>query len=65
MSKMIKRLTRPVKGRKLAGVCAGIAEYFEIDVVIPRAIFVLLVLPGGAPGLFPYLLLWLVIPEKS
>jgi phage shock protein C len=63
--KEIKKLRRSLKDAKLAGVCAGLAEYLEIDVVIPRAIFVLLLLPGGAPGLLPYLLLWLIIPEKN
>lgn len=48
----------------LAGVCGGLAEYFNIDPVIVRVIAIALLLPGAAPGLVPYLILWLVVPEK-
>jgi phage shock protein C len=49
----------------LGGVCGGLGEYFDIDPVIPRIIFVLLALPGGAPGIIPYIILWIVIPQKG
>ncbi len=49
----------------IAGVCGGLAEYFKIDPVIVRIIAVLLLLPGGLPGLLPYLLFWVIVPEKS
>lgn len=59
-------LERPKKGRIIAGVAAGIANYFHIRVLFVRIIWILLFLPGGFPGLFPYLILWLLIPsEKS
>jgi phage shock protein C len=48
----------------IAGVCGGLAEYFAIDPVIVRLIAVVLLLPGGFPGLLPYLILWIVVPEK-
>lgn len=64
MAKLQKRLTRSKKDRKLVGVCAGIAEYFDIDPTVVRVVFVFLGLPGGAPGVFLYLVLWLVMPEK-
>lgn len=48
----------------IAGICGGLAEYFNIDPVIIRFLFVLLLLPGGFPGLVPYLILWIVVPEK-
>jgi len=57
-----KRLYRSQKEKMIAGVCGGIAEYFNIDPVIVRIIAILLLLPGGAPGLIPYLVLWVVIP---
>jgi phage shock protein C len=60
--KEIKRLVRPKKGRKLAGVCVGVANYFKIDPV--RAVWILLLIPGGLPGLLPYLLLWIVMPGE-
>lgn len=48
----------------VAGVCGGLAEYFAIDPVIVRVIAIALLLPGAAPGLIPYLILWLVVPER-
>lgn len=48
----------------IAGVCGGLAEYFDIDPVIVRLVAVLLLLPGGLPGLVPYLILWVVVPEN-
>ena len=60
-----KRLYRSSKDVKVAGVCAGLAEYFNIDPTIVRVFFVVLLLPGGLPGLIPYLILWLVVPVES
>lgn len=59
-----KRLYRSRKDRKIAGVCGGIAEYFGVDPTIIRVIAVLLLLPGGAPGLLPYIILWIIVPEN-
>ena len=47
----------------IAGVCGGLAEYFDIDPVIVRLIAVVLLLPGGLPGFVPYVILWIVVPE--
>lgn len=47
----------------VAGVCGGIAARYGISPFIVRLIFVLLMLPGGLPGLVPYLLLWLLMPR--
>jgi phage shock protein C len=60
-----KKLVRPVKGRKIAGVALALANYFNIDVTIFRIIWVILLLPGGLPGLIPYFLLWLLIPSED
>lgn len=49
--------------RKIAGVCAGLGEFFEIDPVIFRIIFVVLAFLGGI-GIFLYLILWLVAPKR-
>lgn len=46
----------------LAGVCGGLADYFNIDPTIVRIIFFVLLLPGGLPGLLPYLVLWALVP---
>lgn len=60
----MKKLYRSTTDKKIAGVCGGLAEYFNIDATIVRVIFVILLLPGGFPGLIPYLILWLVVPYK-
>ncbi|MCL5108268.1 MAG: PspC domain-containing protein [Chloroflexi bacterium] len=59
----MKRLYRSRNDRMIAGVAGGIAEYFGIDPVIVRVVWVILLLPGGLPGLIPYLICWAVIPQ--
>jgi phage shock protein PspC (stress-responsive transcriptional regulator) len=63
----IRRLARSRTDRKLAGVCAGIADYFEVDVVLVRAAWVVLSIVPGAVigGVLAYLAAWLVIPEGT
>jgi phage shock protein PspC (stress-responsive transcriptional regulator) len=61
----MKRLVRPLKGRVVGGVCAGLAQYFGINATLMRIIWIFLLLPGGLPGLLPYLLLWLIIPSEE
>ena len=58
----MKRLTRSATDRKLAGVCAGIAEYFDIDPTVVRIGWVVFSLLGGS-GLLAYILCALIIPE--
>lgn len=50
--------------KKIAGVCGGIAEKLEVDPVVVRLVFVLMVLFGGG-GLLVYLILWFILPEAS
>ncbi|MCA9984430.1 MAG: PspC domain-containing protein [Anaerolineales bacterium] len=59
---MEKRLMRSQSDRMVAGVAAGLAEYFNIDPAIVRLLFVLMTVMGGH-GLLIYLILWLVMPE--
>lgn len=61
----IKRLVRPKKGRKIAGVALGMANYFDIDVTLVRLIWVFLLVPGGLPGILPYLICWVVMPSEN
>ena len=49
--------------KKIAGVCGGIAEYFDIDSLLVRVGFVLLAFGLGG-GLMAYLLLWLLAPTR-
>lgn len=59
-----KRLVLPKRGRKIGGVAAALANYFDADVTLVRIVWVLLLLPGGLPGLIPYLIMWALIPEE-
>jgi phage shock protein C len=58
-----ERLVRPRQDRKIAGVCAGFAEYFDLDVTIIRIVWAVLVVCGGV-GAVPYIVCWIVIPEE-
>jgi phage shock protein PspC (stress-responsive transcriptional regulator) len=60
--KNAKRLYRSSSEKMIAGVCGGIAEYFDIDPVIVRLIAVALVFAQGI-GILAYLIAWIVIPE--
>jgi phage shock protein PspC (stress-responsive transcriptional regulator) len=59
-----KQLYRRREGRIIAGVCAGLADYFGVDPTIARLVFALLTVFGGS-GILLYLLAWLVIPEEG
>ena len=61
---MKKRLYRNTKDEKIAGVCSGIAEYFNIDPTIVRLIWALAILCVGT-GLLLYIVCAFVIPEKT
>jgi len=63
----IRRLTRRREQGKIAGVCAGLADYFDVDVVLVRTIWVVLSIVPGAiiGGVLAYLAAWLVIPEAT
>ncbi|MBX0327797.1 PspC domain-containing protein [Oscillochloris sp. ZM17-4] len=61
---MQPRLTRSPTESMIAGVCGGLAEYFNIDPVIVRLIFVLVTLTSGL-GLPVYVVLWIVMPRAN
>ena len=61
----MKKLYRSKTNRKIAGVCGGLGEYFNVDPAIFRVVFLLLLLPGGLPGFVPYLILWYVMPKEQ
>ena len=48
----------------IAGVCGGLADFTGLHVFWFRLLLIILLLPGGLPGLVPYLILWIVIPKK-
>lgn len=58
-----KRLLRPRAGRKIAGVCAGCAEYFDLDIALVRLVWLLVAVFTGI-GLLAYPIAWIVMPEE-
>lgn len=60
----MKRLYRSESDRQIAGVAAGIAEYFKVDPTLIRILFLILLFTGG-PGLIVYMILWIAVPEES
>ena len=61
---MQKRLYRTENDRQIAGVCGGIAEYFNWDPSLVRIAFALSCLLGGF-GIFLYIIMWIIVPAKS
>lgn len=59
---MEKKLTRVPQEKMIAGVAAGIAKYFQLDVTWVRIAFALATFFGGS-GLWIYIILWIVVPE--
>jgi len=57
------RLMRPRHGRKIAGVCLGFAEYFDIDVNVVRIVWLIAAIMTGV-GVIPYFIAWIVMPEE-
>ena len=60
---MEKKLYRDELNKKVAGVCAGLAEYLNVDVTVVRVIFALAIFMKGV-GVLPYIVLWVVLPKK-
>jgi len=58
-----ERLVRPRQGRKIAGVCLGFAEYFDLDVTVIRIVWAVCVICGGF-GAAAYVVAWIVMPEE-
>jgi phage shock protein PspC (stress-responsive transcriptional regulator) len=60
-----RTLVRPRKGRMLAGVCAGVADYFSVDVTLIRVIWAVVSVVSGGVGLLAYLVAWAIMPEQE
>ena len=56
----MKKLYRSRKDTKIAGVCGGIAEYFNVDSNIIRLLAVLTIFGGG--GIIAYIIAWIIVP---
>lgn len=59
-----KRLERSRTNRVIAGVCAGLADYFNIDIALMRVLFVVAFICGSF-GFWMYVILWIVVPEEN
>jgi phage shock protein C len=60
-----KRLMRPRANRKIAGVCAGLAEYFDLDVTLVRVLWLVITFFSALIfGTVGYIVAWIVMPEE-
>lgn len=60
-----KVLVRSRDGRMLAGVCAGFAGYFGLDVILVRVIWAVVSVFTGGAGALAYLAAWVIIPDEG
>ena len=61
---MTKRLYRSRSTRMIGGVCGGLADYFDIDPVLVRALFVITTFGYGI-GFIAYIVFWIIVPEEN
>ena len=59
---MEKRLVRNVQDKKIGGVCAGLADYFNMDPMLVRVLWILFTLAGGS-GILAYAILYFILAE--
>jgi phage shock protein C len=58
-----RKLYRSKTNRQVAGVCGGLAEYFNLDATLIRILFVVLAVLGGS-GLVIYVAMWIIVPKE-
>jgi phage shock protein C len=58
-----RKLYRSRSNRKLAGVCGGLAQYFNLDATLVRVLFVALAVLGGS-GIVLYVAMWIIVPRE-
>ncbi len=59
-----RRLFRDENHKLVGGVCSGIANYFDVDIVIVRIVFLVLLFSFGI-GFIPYIILWIAVPSSA
>ena len=59
-----RKLYRSRNQRMVAGVCGGLADYFNIDATVVRVLFLILSVFGGT-GLVIYIVMWIIVPDAS
>ena len=57
-----EQLTRALRNRKIAGVCAGIGRHFGVDPTVVRILFMVLFFCPVLPAIIPYIVCWIVMP---
>ena len=57
-----RKLYRSQSQRMIAGVCGGLAEYFNVDATLMRVLFLLLAVFGGS-GIVIYIVMWIIVPD--
>ena len=64
---VVKHLVRPVGDRTIAGVCAGVAQFLDIDATLVRLLWVILSIYPGALvcGVLFYVVAWLIVPSEQ
>lgn len=66
MSSSGKPLRRSRSNRMIAGVVAGLADHFDLDITLARVIYVLISIFSAAfPGILVYIILWVLIPSED
>ncbi|MFA9403943.1 MAG: PspC domain-containing protein [Anaerolineales bacterium] len=66
MTEEVRRLYRSREDRMVAGVCAGLAEYTNLDPTMVRLLFVAVAILGAAPGIvLAYLAMMVIVPEEA
>jgi len=58
-----RKLYRSRSNRQIAGVCGGLAEYFNMDATLLRVLFIVLAVLGGS-GIVQYLAMWIIVPRE-
>jgi phage shock protein C len=58
-----RRLYRSRTNRQVAGVCGGLAQYFNMDATLFRVLFVVLAVLGGS-GIVLYVAMWIIVPQE-
>lgn len=59
-----RRLVRLMSEKKIAGVCAGVARYFDADVTLVRVLWLVLAIVTVIPGFVAYLVAWIAMPKE-
>lgn len=60
---MAKQLVRSMTNRKIAGVCGGLGEFFDVDPIFFRAAFLLAAF--GLAGILIYIVMWILMPDAG